>query len=376
MASAEIVIGSDVVPHGRNLPLFKVGRIQELYKGLLDILERSDLSLINLECPLISEPSPIQKVGPVLGVPDEAVKGLRVIDVFNLANNHILDHGRPGLINTIKALEKEGKAYFGAGLNLKEAQKIYVKNVNGIRVGFTGMAEREFSIAGKEKAGANPLNIIEFVRNVEVYKANTDFLVVLIHGGNEHYPYPSPRLRNVCQFLVEQGANLVVCQHSHCTGCCEFYKNAYIVYGQGNFIFDKPNASEQWSKGFLIRLTVDSDFKGDIELIGYRQSGNTVGAQKMAPEEEEKFLAEITRRSKKIQQEGFLEKKWNEFCEKKIDSYFNLLFLPDCRAAKWLNRKIHLADKLVSMKKRRVLLNLFRCESHRDAIENILQDDV
>lgn len=65
-----------------------------------------------------------------------------------------------------------------------------------------------------------------------------DYTIVLYHGGKEHYRFPSPNLQKYCRKFIEKGANIVICQHSHCIGCEENYKNGKIIYGQGNFLFD------------------------------------------------------------------------------------------------------------------------------------------
>ena len=80
-----------------------------------------------------------------------------------------------------------------------------------------------------------------------------------MHGGNEGYPYPSPRLMDTCRFLVEQGANAVICQHSHCVGCYEEYRGGHIVYGQGNLIFDASIPPPGWNEGVLVRLHISEN---------------------------------------------------------------------------------------------------------------------
>ena len=66
----------------------------------------------------------------------------------------------------------------------------------------------------------------------------------IINGGKEHYRYPSPDLQKICRKFIDKGADLVVCQHSHCIGCEEKYNHGTIVYGQWNFLFDRSNIEE------------------------------------------------------------------------------------------------------------------------------------
>ena len=89
----KIVIGGDVCPVGRNLPLFEKGDARALMNDILGDFAQADLSIVNLECPLIREDSPTDKIGPNLGVAGTCVNGLQAVgvDVVGLANNHIID---------------------------------------------------------------------------------------------------------------------------------------------------------------------------------------------------------------------------------------------------------------------------------------------
>lgn len=91
-------------------------------------------------------------------------------------------------------------------------------------------------------------------------KKQCDIAIVLYHGGKEHYRYPSPNLQRICRKIVDKGADLVICQHSHCIGCEEKWNSGVIVYGQGNFLFDNSN-SEFWKTGLLVVLDFDKTMK-------------------------------------------------------------------------------------------------------------------
>ena len=132
----DIVIGGDICPTDRNLHHFIKGDAKRIFNDLLDDFRRADLSIINLECPLITKSAPIQKAGPTLGAPSACIKGLKAagIDVINLANNHIYDHGSQGLENTLKVCKDAGITTVGAGRNLREARKILIKKIGKIEL--------------------------------------------------------------------------------------------------------------------------------------------------------------------------------------------------------------------------------------------------
>jgi poly-gamma-glutamate synthesis protein (capsule biosynthesis protein) len=367
-----IVIGGDICPIGKNERSFKTRELSKIYNDLLFEFEKSDLSIINLECPLTDESSPILKNGPNLRVGSECVKGLP-FDIVNLANNHILDQGESGLLNTIKLCNKNGITTVGAGKNLEAASKIIVKTINGLKVGIMGIAEHEYSIAEADTPGANPIDLIHIYRTIKKYRQQFEYLIVLVHAGISNYTLPSPKLRDLCHFLVELGANAIICQHSHCAGSYEKYLNAFIVYGQGNFIFQWPKKDDDmWNTGFLVKLTIPDSIKNhELQIIPYTQNINHFGARKMKNQEMKHFIKMVNDRSSKIEDSEFIENEWNKFCNSKTQSYINqLLNLPSLLNK--LDRKFGFMKFFYNRKILMIHENIINCESHREVVETIL----
>ena len=367
--------GGDICPINRNEQSFEKGEIKIIYKDLLKEFKTSNLSIINFECPLIEEESPIFKNGPTLVVSYKCINGIigTGINLVNLANNHILDHDCSGLINTLKTFRNADIPTVGVGRNIKEARKMYKMEVNDIRIGIMAVAEHEFSIATKSKCGANPLDIIEIVRCINNERNDIDYLIILIHGGNEHYPYPSPRLQKLCRFLVELGANTVIVQHTHCPGSYEFYKDACIVYGQGNLIFDSPNMNVEFYHGFLVKLIINKKFNRSVQFIPFCQSAK-VGIERQNRKKEEIFLKNLKMRSEVLVDEELLRSKWLEFCENQKNHYLSKILLHNRVLAK-LNSYNNLIVKLFYSKKHiKSMENMVSCEAHREVLETILKN--
>lgn len=372
---AKVVIGADVCPTGASLPSFREGNASAIFDDLLEEFQRADLSVVNLECPLTDQNTPIRKHGPVLGAPSVCIETLKnaKIDVLSLANNHILDHGVTGLESTLRAAEAAGIATVGAGRNLAEARRILIKTVAGVRVGILGLAEHEFSITTTSAPGASPLDIIDVIRNITAQRECIDYLIVLLHGGNEGYPYPSPRLMDTCRFLVEQGAGAVICQHSHCAGCYETYHGGHIVYGQGNLIFHYSSASGDrgWTEGFLVRLSIDGH-RAEREIVPFVQSRGEIGARKMDALNCRSFLSELSERSERIQDEEFVQQRWQQFCAERRNYYLSTV-LGHNRILRRLNRNGRLVKLLYSSSALLGLENIVRCEAHREVLEAVLK---
>jgi poly-gamma-glutamate synthesis protein (capsule biosynthesis protein) len=370
----DIIIGGDVCPCGINFPYFQSGDVNKIFNDLYVEFEEADISIINLECPLIKKKTPILKNGPILGVDDCTINGFKAakIDILNLANNHILDHGSSGLENTLNVCRNANIKVIGAGRNIHEARKIEIIKINNIRIGILGIAEHEFSIATNYSHGANSCDLIETFRNINDNIEHFDYLIVLYHGGNEYYPYPSPRLRNTCQFLIEIGANIVVVQHTHCPGTCEEYRGGHIVYGQGNLIFDLPNRQKSFYEGFLVKVSVNSNFDSNMDVIPYFQSGTRIGAKKMEGKSKEEFLQNLKERSAAIMDEFYFQTLWTDFCKKKRKEYMkrilghNYLFKKLIRA--------NLFTKYFCNRQSIALLqNTISCEAHREVLETLFR---
>lgn len=371
----DVIIGGDVCPIRRNQPFFKKGDAKGIFNDLLVEFEKADLSVVTLECPLINKNTPILKCGPVLGVESDCINSLTQakIDILNLANNHIMDHGPIGLRSTLDICAEAGISTVGAGKNLEEARQILIKKIGKIRIGILAVAEHEFSIATDNSWGANPLDLIDYVRNVRCQRDNFDYLIVLFHGGNENYPFPSPRLKDTCHFMVEMGANAVIVQHTHCPGSYEEYQNAHIVYGQGNLIFDWPNQDKAFHEGFLVKLSIAENLSSAMDIIPYLQSDSRVGAIKMDKEVEHLFRKSLKERSLAIKDKTYIKEQWIQFCKKNAFQCIHGL-KGYGRFLSFLDRKGLIEKYLYSNKFRIRRKHFYCCESYREILETIFND--
>lgn len=369
-----ILIGADVCPIERNRAYFESGDAKSLFNDLLPEFDQADLVIANLECPLIDKSTPLLKTGPTFGESTACINGIKQagMDVLCLANNHILDHGAPGLVNTLRVCAGAGLKTVGAGENLNAARQLLVQKVEEVRVGILAMAEHEFSIATRNSAGANPLDLIDFVRNVNSCRQEFDYLIVLLHGSDE-FLVPTPRTQDTCRFLIEMGANAVMVQHPHVLGGYEQYQGGHIVYGQGALVMDEAiyRDSHSFHEGFLVKLSVANDASSTMELIPFLQSDSAPGARRMDSERQAKFLLSLEERSRAVADDAFVEAEWLKFCEANKHDYLSSLLGHNRLLAKlnrhgMIGRLLHGRMSLLRTK------NIVCCETHREAVETIL----
>jgi poly-gamma-glutamate synthesis protein (capsule biosynthesis protein) len=370
---ATIVIGGDFCPSGVTEQYLIDGNAKGVFNDLLNEFENADYSVVNLECPITEKVSPIVKTGNAFRMDPDCINGFKQshIRAVNLANNHIMDHGVTGLEDTIDICRRNGIETFGAGNDLEQAGSMLIREINGLRFGFLGMAQHEFSIAARNGWGANPMDPIGFVRRVRTGRQQIDYLIVLLHAGAEYYPYPSPGLQKMCRFFVEEGANVVICQHSHCAGSIEWYNKVPVVYGQGNLLAERlANRHVDWHRGFLLRLVFTlSEVKMDI--LPYMQSFDTPGIRSMNEAEEQEFRQSLDDRSKSILDGNFVAEKWMDFCRSREAVYLSTIRGHN-RLLRRLNAHLNFSTRFYSMKSIAGLLNTLRCEIHREILITLL----
>lgn len=373
MDRLNILIGGDFVPTKSNFKLFSSANSAELLgDNLLKVLKQADFRVFNLEVPLTDQEEPIMKCGPNLIAPTSTINGIKQIqtDLLTLANNHILDQGEQGLYSTIKVLEENDIDYVGAGSNLNQAAQPYIWERNGIRVGIYACAEHEFSIATKNSPGANPFDPLESLDHIQDLAGKCDYLIVLYHGGKEHFRYPSPDLQKICHKIVDKGANLVVCQHSHCIGAFEKYSGGTIVYGQGNFLFDHSE-SEFWQTSLLLNVILTGGSMS-VEYIPIVKHGNVI---RLADEQQsEEIMQGFNERSRQILDEGFVQQEYDKFADQMLNGYLEI-FHGRRIISRILNKlfrhrrmkRIYSENDLITMQ------NIVECEAHKELLQTGLK---
>ena len=370
-----IIIGADIVPSKHFFSSYENRKIHDILGDeLCDYLNKTDVSIFNLETPLTNCEKPIKKHGPHLHASPLCANAIKAIgvDLVTLANNHIMDHDVQGLRSTIHVLEEAGINFVGAGEDIYEAQKPYFFSAGGKKCGVYACAEHEFSIAAENKPGANPFDPLDSPDHIAQMKTECDYVIVLYHGGKEFYRYPSPYLQKTCRKLVEKGANLVICQHSHCIGCKEDYMGGLIIYGQGNFLFDGGD-DEFWNTSMLVSL--NDEFDPEFIPLEKTENGVRVAEKVMA----KSIIEAFEKRSQIIKQPGMVEQLYKAFAKQNEAGYF-LYFSGKNNSFvfKVLNRLTkHKAQELFTrIYKKRVgtgIRNYIECEAHRELILKALE---
>ncbi len=377
----KLIIGGDICATKRDEQAFLEGDATRLFSDVLPHIAASDIAIANLETPLIETPSPIKKSGSVFGNAPQMVNAIKNagINVLNLGNNHILDHGAKGLKTTITTLRQNEFHYVGAGETLNQASQPLTIKIKDKTIAIISYAEHEFSIAEQNKPGANPLDIIDFVNKIKILKRSSDFIVLLYHGGKENYALPTPKQQKLCRFFVDEGVNMVVCQHSHTAGVFESYNKGHIYYGQGNYIFDPYPLKRDWLyKGFLIEVVLHQDNTTDISLLPYIHNSfsnpTAIGIRKLTEDASKRFIQAIVEENNKMLNDpNYVKDQWEKLASGLGSTYLSILN-GNGRIMRKLNETFPWLKAVYKNDRKRVLKNIVTCETHREILETILKE--
>lgn len=312
----------DMSPTVVTNPLFDKKDVKALFADSVSLFEGNDVNFVNLECALTDCEKSIEKFGPPLKACDNAAHTLKMIGVnyCGVSNNHFFDFGIQGVKDTIKVLDEAGIVYTGFGENYEDSRKDLVIEVDGEKLTIITVCEHEYSYALEDRMGCRPFDEYDTIEDIRKAKETSDRVVVIYHGGKEHCRYPSPRLHKLCRAMVRNGADVVLCQHSHCIGCYEQYQGGHILYGQGNFHFSragfvKEDLMETWNSGLAVKYDTKEHRMEFIPIVN-----TATGIDLAKGEEKEAILAAFAKRNEELQN-GQWKAGWHAFCEKMREYY-------------------------------------------------------
>lgn len=379
MSSVTIGFTGDFCPINRVEQLHSEGNWQTIFDGVKTYFDGNDFNIIDLECPLTDKGKKIIKTGPHLRAKPESVEMLAYLNcnLVATANNHFFDYGAEGISDTYDSLKGQNIGWLGSGFNIDEAFKTTFIEKNGVRIGVINIAESEWTTTQGKEPGCAPIDYHRALLSIKAAKeSGAMFVLVIVHGGHEHYPLPSPRMKSQSRYMIDAGADAVVGHHPHVISGYEVYKGKPIYYSLGNFCFDWPGFRQSnWNKGMLLKLSFSSEgeIAHEYELVSQNDEEPVIeflkGDAKIELEKQLEDLNQI------IGDDDLLETKFLEHCEKlapimlsRIQPYRNRLTIA-------LHKRGLLPD-IMGASKRRMLHVLAQCESHREVLLAVLKKNL
>jgi poly-gamma-glutamate synthesis protein (capsule biosynthesis protein) len=231
-------------------------------EGVDSVFRSAQVVVGNLECPATKIQSPVQKLYIFRGEPKwlETLKK-HGITHLNLANNHSIDQGREGLLDTRQNIIDAGMKPIGAGANMTEAAEPVLLSktprnvwlVPSLRLALENYAYLPDKPCVSQEPMDSLLNRVHRLRKAD----STAVIIVSLHWGGEHTMHPVNSQRWDARQIIRAGADVLVCHHTHTLQDDEDINGHSVFYSIGNFIFDQSKPEN--SKACLVRLKITSE---------------------------------------------------------------------------------------------------------------------
>lgn len=222
------------------------------FKGVRDIFEKDDVTVINLEGPLTTSDDIQDKTWNHKGAPEYvSVMTGSSVEVATMGNNHRLDYGISGSDETVRVLKEAGVAYcFDGNYAMYETKgvKVGVVSVNGL-VGYWGVKEWL-------QDGLDTLR-----------EAGCVIVVAAIHWGGDKVTEPEPYQEQMGEQVIDMGYDLVVGHHPHVLQAIRVYKGKFICYSLGNFCYGGSKYPKDMDSGIFQKTftVVDGQLVEDLQ---------------------------------------------------------------------------------------------------------------
>ena len=316
----KILIAGDLFPVPTNFIRFSKEDVENLFgKEIINIFKDADYRICNLEGALTDNPGYCEKTGPVLYAPTSTIAAYKKlgIDCCTIANNHITDAGPVGVFDTIKSLEDAGIKHVGAGLDAKNILTHIFFKAGNKKICLYNVAETMYNAPTENSPGAHLYDEYLVCKELESLKKKCDYIIVVYHGGSEKFRYPSPQTQTRFHRMADSGADIILSQHTHCIGCEEYYNGAYLLYGQGNFLFRSFN-NEYTDTGLLLEIDIDEDTTLNIKKHLVRAVNDTVKY------DVKQDFTEFNNRSSVLSDTKKLQKLFDEYCLRELTIYMEV----------------------------------------------------
>lgn len=247
-------------------------------ENVREIFQKDDISFINLETAITDrkKPANIKKEYNFASNSNTAKElANSSIEIANLANNHSLDYGQEGFIDTMNLLDAVDVQYIGGGRKIDEAISAKIIEVKNKKIGFlafNAVVPSRTWLATDKRAGQvsmYPYEVDKRLAYIKEVKSQVDYLILSIHWQGLSNPKNEKDYINAAHKIIDAGVDVVVGTHPHLMQATEYYKDCIIFYSL-------PNMGGRADKAAIIRLEIDpsADEEIKVKYIPTKMLGN------------------------------------------------------------------------------------------------------
>lgn len=270
-----VVVGGDTAPTDAATPLLERFGFEYPFAATVHLLRESDLAVLNLEAAVTTreQPFPLYK-RYLYKVHPAALEAMTWAGVgaVTLANNHVMDYGRAGFLDTLGNLRRAGIVAIGAGESNAEARRGAVFKIRGTRVGVLSYLADTLmhsvyvrSFAAGLTGGCARLGLAAARSDLQRMRRHADVVVAVVHWGS-NYSEITLAQRIYGRLLLDFGADVVIGHHPHIHQPVALHRGKPILYSLGNYAFGTPGR-EWFRHGMLARLRLRERRLARVELI-------------------------------------------------------------------------------------------------------------
>lgn len=219
-----------------------------MFKNVTKYIESATVAVGNLETTLAGEERGYSGY-PTFNSPAELAYDMKEmgIDILTTANNHCIDKGYSGLVSTLDKLDEYGIAHTGTSRSVEEQNTILFKDLEGIKTAFLCYTYGTNGIpipSGREYS----VNLIDkdFMKQQldKAKEEGAELIVVSMHWGSEYRIKPTEEQEELAEFLIKNGADIILGNHSHVPEPMEMKevtlddgtkREGFVIYSMGNF---------------------------------------------------------------------------------------------------------------------------------------------
>jgi poly-gamma-glutamate capsule biosynthesis protein CapA/YwtB (metallophosphatase superfamily) len=263
------------------IPAFRDRGYGWAWSGLGGAFRDDDLTIVNLECPATSVVAPLEKEF-VFRCDPAALPAMRRagVEIANQANNHALDQGVDGLLDSLANLRAAGLTPVGAGVDEASAIAPAVVDVGGWKIAIVGLGQvldPLWQVAGPDTPGtAAGHDVEEMLRGIRAADAVADLVVVVIHWGVELDTEPRSWQVEQAVRMVAAGADVIFGHHAHRLQPLETVEGRPVFYGLGNFVWPRLSAAGSWTAIGRVLVAPDGTLTASLVPVTIVSSGRPV----------------------------------------------------------------------------------------------------
>ncbi|MCL2468302.1 MAG: CapA family protein [Micrococcales bacterium] len=256
--------------------------VEATMAGVAGMLQDADVAVVNIEAPITTLTEPLNPGAQFsyASSPESAAALAAIgVDVLQLGNNHTMDRGVAGLVDTMTIAEEAGLVTVGAGTDRAQAARPVLVRTDTLTIALVSFGE-DYGAAkrsGDGLPGMVPFSVdavIAAERNAR--RAGADRVVALVHWG-DNYSDVNDLQRYWAGELVAAGYDAVVGSGPHVLNPVEIVDGVPVVYSLGNFVFGSPGRFAGFGRAGLGAVaTVSFDANGGTLALRCIRTDNMV----------------------------------------------------------------------------------------------------